>query len=209
MEALLAAVPDRKIAAFRLERLHEESPAVFDRVVSSPAALRCATALFSYSHFLSEAVLRNPERILQVANSGSFYRVLTAEEYAERLCEFLGADHSGVPESLDLARFRRRQLLRIVLRDILGVAALAEITEEISNLADAILDVTYRRIRGALVARHGEPRLPNGEVCGFSVIALGKLGGGELNYSSDIDLMFVYGGAGESDGARPISNKEF
>ena len=209
MEALLAAVPDRKIAAFRLERLHEESPAVFDRVVSSPAALRCATALFSYSHFLSEAVLRNPERILQVANSGSFYRVLTAEEYAERLCEFLGADHSGVPESLDLARFRRRQLLRIVLRDILGVAALAEITEEISNLADAILDVTYRRIRGALVARHGEPRLPNGEVCGFSVIALGKLGGGELNYSSDIDLMFVYGGAGESDGPRPISNKEF
>jgi glutamate-ammonia-ligase adenylyltransferase len=209
IELLLAAVPEPKLAAFRLERLQEEAPAAFDRVVSSPAALRCATALFSYSHFLSEAVLRNPERILQVASSGSFYRVLTAEEYAERLFEFLGKDHSGVPESLDLARFRRRQLLRIVLRDVLGVAALAETTEEISNLADAILDVAYRRIRAALAARHGEPRLADGGICGFSVIALGKLGGGELNYSSDIDLMFVYGGSGETDGPLPVSNKEF
>jgi glutamate-ammonia-ligase adenylyltransferase len=209
MELLLAAAPEPKIAAFRLERLKEEAPAVFDRVVSSPAALRCATALFSYSRFLSEAVLRNPERILQVANSGSFYRVLTAEEYAVRLFEFLGKDHNGVPESLDLARFRRRQLLRIVLRDVLGVGALAEITEEISNLADAVLDVAYRRIRAELVARHGEPRLAGGGVCGFSVIALGKLGGGELNYSSDIDLMFVYGGSGETDGPQPVSNREF
>jgi glutamate-ammonia-ligase adenylyltransferase len=209
IELLLAAVPEPKIAAFRLERLREESPAVFNRVVGSPAALRCATALFSYSQFLSEAVLRNPERVLQVAISGSFYRVLTAEEYAERLFEFLGKNHSGVPEALDLARFRRRQLLRIVLRDVLGVAALAETTEEISNLADAILDVAYRRIRAALAARHGEPRLADGGVCGFSVIALGKLGGGELNYSSDIDLMFVYGGSGETGGPLPVSNKEF
>ena len=62
-------------------------------------------------------------------------------------------------------------------RDILGIAALSEVTEELSNLADAIQDVTYRRIRDALSARHGEPRLPGGEISGFSVISLGKLGG--------------------------------
>ena len=96
-----------------------------------------------------------------------------------------------------------------MLRDVTGVAALAEITEELSNLADAILDVTYRRIRACLLEQHGEPRLPDGEVCGFSVISLGKLGGKELNYSSDIDLMFVYGGNGETDGPARITNKEF
>ena len=107
--------------------------------------------------------------------------------------------------AVELARFRRRQLLRIVLRDVLGVAGLAEITEELSNLADAILNVAYRRIRDDFVARHGEPRLADGSPCGFSVIALGKLGGQELNYSSDIDLMFVYGGNGETDGPEVVS----
>src|SRR5262249_2152971 len=56
---------------------------------------------------------------------------------------------------------------------------------------------------------HGEPHLEDGRVCGFSVISLGKLGGRELNYSSDIDLMFVYGGNGQTDGASSLTNKEF
>ncbi|MBZ5728067.1 MAG: glutamine-synthetase adenylyltransferase [Acidobacteriia bacterium] len=201
IQLLLASVPDPETAARYLERLRQDSPAVFERIASSPAALRSAVTLFSYSRFLSEAVLKNPERILQVANSGSFYRVLTVEEYRERLVDF--------PPAVDLARFRREQLLRIVLRDVLGVATLSDVTEELSNLADATLEVAYRRVRAELVARHGEPRLPGGKPCGFSVISLGKLGGGELNYSSDIDLMFVYGGAGETGGAAPISNKEF
>ena len=138
--------------------------------------------------------------------SRSFNSVLTLENYRERLYSFLGA---GVPSAVDFARFRRRQLLRILLRDVLGAATLSNVTEELSNLADAILDVAYRRIRAELVARHGEPRLEDGTLCGFSVISLGKLGGKELNYSSDIDLMFVYGGNGETDGPAVLTNKEF
>jgi glutamate-ammonia-ligase adenylyltransferase len=206
---LLASVPDPQSASRYLDRLRKEAPSAFDRVTSSPAALRCAVNLFSYSAFLSDAVLRNPEIILQVANSGSLYRVLTVEEYEDRLFDFLGKDNTGVPTAVDLARFRRRQMLRIVLRDVLGIATLSDTTEELSNLADAILDVTYRRIRSDFVELHGEPRLPGGAACGFSVLSLGKLGGQELNYSSDIDLMFVYGGNGETDGAEVISNKEF
>ena len=209
IQLLLRSVPDPETAGRYLERLRHEAPSAFDRIASSPAALRCAVNLFSYSRFLSDAVLRNPERVLQVANSGSFYRVLTVEEYEERLHDFLGKDHQGIPSAVDLARFRRRQLLRIVLRDVLGVASLGDVTEEVSNLADAILDLAYRRIRADLVARHGEPRLRDGQSCGFSVISLGKLGGKELNYSSDIDLMFVYGGDGETGGPEPLSNKEF
>ncbi|MBZ5576043.1 MAG: glutamine-synthetase adenylyltransferase [Acidobacteriia bacterium] len=209
IQVLLTTVPDPDTVVRYLGRLRLESPSAFDRVASSPAALRCAVQLFSFSNFLSQDVLKNPERILQVANSGSLYRVLSAEEYEERLFDFLGHDRRGFPLPEDLARFRRRQLPRIVVRDGWGIATLSDITEELSNLADAILDVTYRRIREELVACHGEPRLEDGGICGFSVISLGKLGGKELNYSSDIDLMFVYGGAGETDGLDPVTNKEF
>ena len=210
VEVLLASSPDPPAALHFLERLRQESPAGFGRVCDSPAALRCAVHLFSYSGFLSDSVARNPERILEVANSGSLYRVLSVEDYENRLFEFLGVlKDAGVPPAVDLARFRRRQLLRIVLRDVMGVATLSDVTSELSHLADAILDVTYRRLRTEFVARHGEPRLEDGRPCGFSVISLGKLGGEELNYSSDIDLMFIYGGNGETDGPAPISNKEF
>ena len=102
------------------------------------------------------------------------------------------------PSALTLALFRRQQILRILLRDVLGLCALPETTEELSNLADAILNVSYKHIRAELIARHGLPKYldEHGELrdCGMSVIALGKLGGRELNYSSDIDLMFVYHG---------------
>src|SRR5690242_20413134 len=130
---LLESTPDPIRASRYLARLREQSSTAFDRIASSPAALRCAVNLFSYSSFLSETVMRNPERVLQVATSGSFYRALTVDEYTERLREFLPADCRGVPAAIDLARFRRLQLLRIVLRDVLDAATLPDITAELSN----------------------------------------------------------------------------
>ncbi len=202
----IAAAADPESIRYFLGRLRHDFPAEYERILASPAALRCALGVFSYSRFLSESALRDPERLLHIAASRTFNTVLTRENYRERLYSFLGA---GVPSAVDFARFRRRQLLRILLRDVLGAATLSNVTEELSNLADAILDVAYRRIRSELVAHHGEPRLEDGSLCGFSVISLGKLGGKELNYSSDIDLMFVYGGSGETDGPAVLNNKEF
>ena len=202
----LVAAPDPESARHFLGRLRQDCPSAYQRIAGNPAATRAAVSVFSYSRFLSETVLRDPERLLKITGSRTFDSVLTLENYRERLYSFLGA---GVPSAVDFARFRRRQLLRILLRDVLGVATLTNVTEELSSLADAILDVAYRRIRAELVARHGEPRLEDGSMCGFSVISLGKLGGKELNYSSDIDLMFVYGGPGETDGPAVLTNKEF
>src|SRR3954451_21108478 len=203
---LLTDVPDPERVRHYLGSLRQEFPETYERIVHTPAALRIATHLFSYSRFLSDAMLREPERILQLSNSRTFDHVMSLEDYRERLYAYLG---SGGPSAVDFARFRRRHIVRILLRDVTGAASLANVTEELSNLADAILDVAYRRIRSELVARHGEPRLEDGALCGFSVISLGKLGGKELNYSSDIDLMFVYGGAGETDGPGVLTNKEF
>jgi [glutamine synthetase] adenylyltransferase / [glutamine synthetase]-adenylyl-L-tyrosine phosphorylase len=212
IQVLLAAAPDPDQALHFLERLRHDNPAAFERISSSPAALRALITTFSYSNFLSEAILRRPEWLLQVAGAHDLHRMVAAEEFAESLPAFRAAEGRGLSTAVMLARFRRRQLLRIMLRDVLGLAGLPEVTGELSNLADAILDFAYREIRGELVARHGEPIAvgPDGRrSCGFAVIALGKLGGQELNYSSDIDLMFVYAANGETAGPDSITNKEF
>jgi glutamate-ammonia-ligase adenylyltransferase len=130
IQHLLASVPDPETSERYLLRMQTESPSAFGRIASSPAALRAAVHLFSYSKFLSDSVLRSPERVLQIANSGAFYRTMEAEEFEERLLDSLGGERHDGLAALELARFRRRQLLRIVLRDVLGAATLADVTKE-------------------------------------------------------------------------------
>lgn len=205
---LLGSSADPDGSRHYLGRLSQEEPAAFARLSASDAALQILIAVFSHSRFLSEEILQHPDWVESLVASPDLFRVLSVEEYAQKLVDFLGTDLNEAPSALALAVFRRKQLLRILVRDVLDYGELSEITEEISSLADAILDVTYRRIRGELVVRFGAPQC-NGKECGFSVLALGKLGGCELNYSSDIDLMFVYSGNGYTDSAQPITNKEF
>lgn len=210
IETSLISAADPDAALHYLFSLKQQKREMFEQLSTSPHLLQLLVAVFSYSRFLSEEILQNPQWIEQI---GDLQRSISTGEYRKRLTALLKRQPSKVPEALTLALFRRQQLLRILLRDVLGLCSLSETTEELSHLADAILDVSYKRIREELVTRHGLPRYVNeqGETreCGMSVIALGKLGGNELNYSSDIDLMFVYAGNGETDGANPISNKEF
>lgn len=185
-----AADPDR--ALDYLARLWERSAEMFARLTRTAAGLQSLVAVFCHSEFLSEEVLQRPEWLEEVCASGELYRPISQETMAERLERFLP---DGVPEAVMLARFRRRELLRILLRDVRGLAPLPEVAGELSTLADAVLEVSYRRMRTALEERMGVPRTRDGRACGFSVLAMGKLGGEELNYSSDIDLMFVYAGS--------------
>ncbi|MBE0660173.1 MAG: glutamine-synthetase adenylyltransferase [Bryobacteraceae bacterium] len=208
LEILLSQSPDPSGALLRLERFCESHPGDFQQIALMPFGLQTLVAVFSYSHFLTESLLQHPEWLLGILSSGWLHRTRTQPEVEADL-ESGTASTLAAPVPLQLARFRRRQILRIMLRDILGFAALPEATDELSTLADSIIDAAYRRIRIALIAKHGTPRLENGSECGFSVLALGKLGGRELNYSSDIDLMFLYDGAGSTDGLSPLSNKEF
>jgi [glutamine synthetase] adenylyltransferase / [glutamine synthetase]-adenylyl-L-tyrosine phosphorylase len=140
---------------------------------------------------------------------------MSVDEYAAGLADFAGLTdpRSSATDAATLARFRRYSLLRIVLRDVLGAATLSDVTEELSNLSDAILDAALRGVWAEFAERHGVPRYrdASGQLreCRFTVISLGKLGGKELNYSSDIDLMFLYEANGQTDGLQPIANKEF
>jgi glutamate-ammonia-ligase adenylyltransferase len=206
-----SAAPEQGLRYFA--RLHEQQPSWFQKLTRSTTGLRCLIAVFTHSHFLSEEILRHPEWADRLIESGNLHGVATPEQMRETL------------ESSLAAKFRRRQMLRILIRDVLGIAPLPEITAEITSLADTIVETAYARIRQQLVREFGTPRDEAGNEAYLAVIALGKMGGNELNYSSDIDLMFLYSANGETTGAevtgdqttggetesgpRRISNREF
>lgn len=198
VSALLPSLPNPDDSIHFLNRLIAERPDAARQITDDAAALRYALTIFSYSRFLADSVIRYPESLLEIALARDLHRGFLAEQYEDLLTRFLPPD--GVPRPVDLALFRRRQLLRIVLRDALRFADLSETTEDLSNLADAILNASCRAVRRQLSReRGGHSR--DGEFSGeFSIVALGKLGGRELNYSSDIDLMFVYSGGTADSG---------
>ncbi|MHB1429223.1 MAG: bifunctional [glutamate--ammonia ligase]-adenylyl-L-tyrosine phosphorylase/[glutamate--ammonia-ligase] adenylyltransferase [Rhodocyclaceae bacterium] len=108
-----------------------------------------------------------------------------------------------------LRRLKQRAMARIASRDLAGRADLAEVVESMTLVADAAVAAALEVTETALVARYGLPRNAAGERQRLIVIGMGKLGGRELNVSSDIDLIFVYPEDGDTDGGRSISNFEF
>lgn len=208
LEILLSQSADPQVAVRRLESFCAKYPSEFQQIAYTPFGLQALVAVFSASDFLSEELLQHPVWLVALLHAGWLHRSRTREEIDAELADWLCSVTAG-SLALRMAEFRRKQILRILLRDVLGFGALPEITEELSNLADALLDVSYQRIRAELSRRYGQPRLDDGAECGFSILALGKLGGRELNYSSDIDLMFVYDGVGKTDGAQAVTNQEY
>jgi glutamate-ammonia-ligase adenylyltransferase len=206
-DLLLAASPAPELGLQNFVRLRERQPAAFERLTRSTAGLRHLVAVFANSRFLAEEILEHPDWAEQLLDAGELASVITADVLRAQLEAVLPP---GLPNPLELAKFRRRQILRIVVRDVLGLGTLPEITAELSDLADTLVEVSYERIHADLVRRYGVPRGDtDGEEAHFAVIALGKLGGKELNYSSDIDLTFLYSETGYTDGAERITNKEF
>ncbi|QDX81394.1 bifunctional glutamine synthetase adenylyltransferase/deadenyltransferase [Denitratisoma sp. DHT3] len=108
-----------------------------------------------------------------------------------------------------LRRFKQWAYAWVGLRDLAGLAPLAEVTETMTLIADLAVDKSLEVLSAALEARYGAPRNARGERQQLIVIGMGKLGGRELNVSSDIDLIFVYPDDGDTDGERSISNFEY
>ncbi len=189
VRALLPSLPNPEQSAHFLKRLILEAPEGASAVAANLKALRYALTVFSYSQFLAAVLIKYPEWVIEIATADNLHRGFLEEEYEAALEASLPTP--GVARPVDLALFRRKQILRIVLRDTLRFADVSETAEDLSNLADAILNVAWRTVRAEISALRGP--IENE----FSVIALGKLGGRELNYSSDIDLMFVYGSGSE------------
>ncbi|MGA3201163.1 MAG: glutamine-synthetase adenylyltransferase [Bryobacteraceae bacterium] len=207
LELLAAHSPDPEGARAALASFEQRQPAAFQRIAHSTAALQYLIAVFSQSNFLTQEILESPDCLERLLNDGDLHRVRSTDEFRARLEPEIDPVSGANP--LPFARFRRQQILRILIRDVLGFGALSDVTAELSALADAIVETAYERIHRDLVSRYGHPRAESGGPAHFAVIALGKLGGEELNYSSDIDLMFLYSANGVTDGAASLTNKEF
>jgi [glutamine synthetase] adenylyltransferase / [glutamine synthetase]-adenylyl-L-tyrosine phosphorylase len=108
-----------------------------------------------------------------------------------------------------LRQLRQRVLVRTIYRDLNGLADLSEVLSTTTQLAEVTLNHALRVLHAQLVQTYGEPVSSTGEPQGLIVVGMGKLGGGELNVSSDIDLIFAYEQEGETNGAHSISNQDF
>jgi len=108
-----------------------------------------------------------------------------------------------------LRELRNRVLLRVMARDLAGRAGLDEVCATMSDLAECSLQAALGWADERLRAELGTPRSAAGRAQSLVVVGMGKLGGGELNVSSDIDLVFVYPEEGETDGRRKLTNHEY
>jgi [glutamine synthetase] adenylyltransferase / [glutamine synthetase]-adenylyl-L-tyrosine phosphorylase len=110
---------------------------------------------------------------------------------------------------MELRKWRRREMVRIAWRDLAGWAHLEETLADLTAFADEAIRTACEFARRPLVARYGEPSTSGGVIQPLVIVAMGKLGGGELNFSSDVDLVLLFPEHGETNGPRPIANEEF
>ena len=117
------------------------------------------------------------------------------------------ADESELKRALRL--LRRHVMARIIVRDLNGLADLQEILLTVSQLAECAINTAIDYLSAWMVPTYGQPVDAQGDAQRLIVIGMGKLGGLELNVSSDIDLIFAYAAEGETQGAKSISNQDF
>ncbi|MFL6230010.1 MAG: hypothetical protein ACJ741_14660 [Pyrinomonadaceae bacterium] len=204
LEELLRDLPDAEGARRFCDQLSVEHPRVARKLTGDPGLLSDALALAAWSPLLATTLAQHPEYVAWLARERADRRVRSTEELGESLARF-ALTHTGEEPHAMFAHFRRRELLRIYLHDIRRTATVVETTEELSNLADAVLAYALNLARQELDNRYGAPLATDARgrkiTAGFCVVALGKLGSRELNYSSDIDLLFLYSDEGETSGA--------
>jgi Glutamine synthetase adenylyltransferase len=214
-DLLIRDLPDPDAAAQFFARFTEIHPGQVKKLLQNRGLLSDVLTLASFSPLLALTLEQNPEYLSWLSGKRTESGVTPKDELLESLARF-SLTHSQVEMQIVLARFRRRELLRIFLRDIRRLATISEITEEISNLADAILEFALRSAQQEMENRYGLPlkidEKGRSTPANFCIIALGKLGSKELNYSSDIDLIFVYEAEGTTSGQGTrgtLTNREY
>ncbi|GAA0718991.1 bifunctional [glutamate--ammonia ligase]-adenylyl-L-tyrosine phosphorylase/[glutamate--ammonia-ligase] adenylyltransferase [Dokdonella soli] len=149
---------------------------------------------FAYTSFLRDPRLLGPD----------FLQLMSDPRHADARAGALVDGHDDAALRSALREFRLREALRLIWRDVNGADAIETTLAGASVLAETCLEAALRGAEHQVAARHGVVRDANGRPQRLVVLALGKLGGGELNFSSDIDLVFAFAEHGDSDGARPL-----
>lgn len=204
--ALLRAVadtPDPDMALVNLEKVTNSLGAktvLWELFSFNSPSLKLYVDLCAWSQFLSEILINNPGMIDELLDSLVLNQPRSAGELRGELAELCrgAADLGPILHS-----FQDKELLRIGVRDILHKDSIQETTAALSDLAEVLLEQIASRQYAPLLKRFGVPLLSEGERAGqpsrFAILALGKLGGREMNYYSDLDLMMVYEGDGRTE----------
>jgi glutamate-ammonia-ligase adenylyltransferase len=199
--ALLAPAVDEALANLRAEPALE--PLLDPR---SPLAARAAHVL-ACSPFVADILRRYPLVLPELVATGRLDRSLAPGELAAAAGAAIGHGEAATLQALRV--LRHRELVRIAWRDLTGSACVTESLADLSALADALISAALADAEAGLKARFGTPRTADGSEARPGIVAMGKLGGRELNFSSDVDLVFLYTEGGETDGSRSTDNAEY
>jgi len=161
------------------------------------------------SDYVVQSCLRSPSLLPALVESDDLARPLGEGEISSRLGDELRVVREEAGLQSALRRFRRREMVRIIWRDLTRGAPLSETMGDLSDLADACVAHSVDLLYEWAVARQGTPRDEEGAAQKLVVLGMGKLGARELNLSSDIDLIFAYPSQGETDARRPTPNEQF
>ena len=192
--------------AARWWRRFEEAPALAAALDElSAETLDELLRVVAASEFAATTLIRDPTALSWLVEFDTPPRIAEwAASYERRVA---AAPSTASAQQL-LREWRRRAMLRIVWRDVTGRATVRETLGSLSELADGCLRAASAAAQFHLSATFGTPRNAAGDEATFIVVAMGKLGGRELNFSSDIDLIFLYSEGGETDN-RSTDNSEF
>ena len=168
-----------------------------DYLRSSPRMLELLSTIFGNSDSLAFTIIRDPMLVYWLAEEDVLLKPSTKEGLEQALQKQLARLTVRELKLVVLRRFRRREMLRIGVRDLLRLADVAETTASLSDLAALLIHAAYGIVDADLRRQFGRPMHKNRQGkwvdTGFAVVGMGKLGGHELNYSSDVDLIYVYG----------------
>lgn len=193
----------------RLASARAEQPDIWQAIVAEPRVADSLARVWACSEFVATSCLRSPALLMGLMEDGHLFERAPDHWIAQEIeTRVSGESEAELMESL--RRFRKRHMVRIAWRDIAGWADLDETLRDLSTLADVCVEFVCKRMHAMLVARYGVPRgAESREPQSLMILGMGKLGGGELNFSSDIDLILLYPEDGETDGTRSIDNAEF
>ncbi len=215
IQPLIKDLPKPESALRFFNEFSVRYPSAANKLLKDRSLLSDVLSVSAYSPLLATTILQHPDYVRWLGRERQQPSGRDKDVLLESLARF-ALTNTTLDPGVMLARFRRRELIRIFLKDIRNLATIAEITEEISNLADAVLEYAVQISKQELDNRYGMPLEidEHGKAtrAGFCVVALGKLGSKELNYSSDIDLMFIYSADGSTSGQGrkgQTSNKEY
>ncbi len=179
---VLSHTPDPDMALNNWERFEHSIADIenhYNELLHQPKRMELLLQVFASSQFLADILIKYPEFYNWVTDPVRTHNLREKEEITEDLHRETAHASDDEEWKKILRKFRKREILRIATRDICLFVSIEEIVRELSNLADAILETTLKYIL------FGEPDIP------FSILAFGKLGGRELNYSSDLDIIGI------------------